>query len=198
MKYGFLDESGDVDFTAAATVNFVVVIVVVGRLRPLQIAVKKLRRDFGRHLKTVSELKASQNDPRITRRLLTRAVEAGFEALAVVVDKRKLVLPADPEDLYRDACARAVREALERFGSLTLTLDRRYRTFRLQSRLDEVLSACLMGLSGKTLAIHHENSEKERALQVADAVAWALFQKYERGDETLWQVIQGRVIEVGP
>ncbi|OGG46814.1 MAG: hypothetical protein A3F84_03470 [Candidatus Handelsmanbacteria bacterium RIFCSPLOWO2_12_FULL_64_10] len=73
MKYGFLDESGDVDFTAAATVNFVVVIVVVGRLRPLQIAVKKLRRDFGRHLKTVYE----RGDETLWQVIQGRVIEVG-------------------------------------------------------------------------------------------------------------------------
>ena len=46
------------------------------------------------------------------------------------------------------------------------------------------------------LAIHYEVSEKERVLQVADAVAWSLFQKHERHDETFWEVIQEHVHEV--
>ena len=198
MRYGFLDEAGDVGYSAGAAGHFVVVVMVVGNPDGLRKAVKKVRRDFGRHLKTASELKAAQNAPRITRRLLTRAVEAGFEALAVIVDKRKTAPPADPEDLYRDTCARAVREALERFGSLTLTLDKRYTTFKLQNQLNDTLAACMEGMSGIALATHYEDSERERALQVADAVACALFQKYERGDETLWRAIQGNVIEVRP
>ena len=51
-------------------------------------------------------------------------------------------------------------------------------------------------LEGVTLAIHYEVSEKERVLQVADALAWSLFQKYERHDETFWQLIQEHVREV--
>lgn len=51
-------------------------------------------------------------------------------------------------------------------------------------------------MTGVALAIEHEDSQKEKALQVADAIAWTVFQKHERGDETLWKVIQERVVEV--
>lgn len=67
---------------------------------------------------------------------------------------------------------------------------------RLQRQLDRALAACMEGLSGKVLATHYEDSEKERVLQVADAVAWALFQKHEKGDETFWRIVQENVVEM--
>ena len=50
--------------------------------------------------------------------------------------------------------------------------------------------------SRTALAILHEDSTRERALQVADAVAWVLFQKYERRDETFWEIIQENVVVI--
>ena len=196
MEFGFLDEAGDVAYSQGATSHFIVAVVVVGHPERLRKAVVRTRRTFGRQLKGASELKASHNVPRITERLLQHAARIGFESVAVVADKRLFSPPSDPEDLYRTACARAAREALQHFGALSLTLDRRYTSLKLQRRLDEALVASMADLEGVTLAIHYEVSEKERVLQVADALAWSLFQKYERHDETFWQLIQEHAREV--
>lgn len=113
-----------------------------------------------------------------------------------MVDKRTYPSPSDPKDLFRNACARASREALQRFRALSLTPDRRYTSVRLLRRLDEALAAGVADLERTMLAAHYEVSEKERVLQVADAVAWGLFQKYERQDETFSELIRERVREI--
>ena len=124
MKFGFLDEAGDVAYSQGASRHFIVAVVAVGHPERLRKAVVRTRRTFGRQLKGASELKASHNVPRITARLLQHAARIGFEGVAVVADKGTFSSPSDPEDLYRTACARATREALQRFGALSLTLDR--------------------------------------------------------------------------
>lgn len=101
MKYGFLDEAGDVAYAAGATATFIK-------------AVVKARKAWRQILQNAPELKAAHNIPRITETLLRHAVEIGFDAVAVVVDKGKISQPENPEELYRLACGRAVREALVR------------------------------------------------------------------------------------
>ncbi len=197
MNYGYLDESGDVSSGDGATGNLVVVVVVVSHPVNLRKAVSKTRKSLGKRLRDIPELKAADSDPRIIRKLLTHAVNIGFEGVAIVLDKRRIPLPEDMEDLYREACAQATRETLERFGSLSLTVDKRYTALRQQRRFNEALDACVEGMSGVSLVVHHEDSEKERTLQVADAVAWALFQWRENGDRTFWEIIRERVIVVG-
>lgn len=193
MRYGFLDESGDVEYTHG-TANHLVVVVVVGHPERLRRAITRTRKTLHKGIRNVPELKAG-GDPRVTEALLTHAVEIGFDAVGAVINKNRFPRPRDAEDLYRYACVRAVREALERFGPLTLTVDRRYTKVKLRSRLEQALLSGVQDL-GIPLHIRHEDSKKERMLQVADAVAWTLFQKYERGDETFWQMIRGKVIEV--
>ena len=196
VRYGFLDESGDTSYATGSSGNLVVVVIVVGNPERLRKAVTKTRKALNKQIRDIPELKAAWNNSRIVNKLLTSAVNIGFDAVAVVADKRQIYLKADPEELYRTLCARAVREVLERFGSFSLTLDRRYTDRKQQRRLTEVLMASVGNMAGVALAIDYENSEKEKCLQVADAIAWTVFQKHERGDDTLWQAIQGRVIEV--
>ncbi len=72
--------------------------------------------------------------------------------------------------------------------------DKRYTNQRLRDRLVEAL--VLEGASGLpgTVVCEYAASEQEQAIQIADAVAWAIFQKYERGDETFYQIIRDRII----
>ena len=196
MNYGYLDESGDANFGAGATENLIAVVVVVGHPERLRKAVKRTRRAFGRRLRDASELKASRDSPRVIRKLLRRAVGIGFQGVAVVADKRRISPLADPETLYRQVCARAVREALERYGSLEVTLDRRYVNRKQRGQLEDALLAGLEWMPGVTLTVDFEDSEKEKCLQIADAVACTVYQRYERDDERLWEVIRESVVVV--
>ena len=192
MNYGFLDESGDVAYTAEAGRTLVVVVVVVQQPEKLRKAVTKTRKALGKGARNLPELKAADSDPRLIKKLLTHAVNIGFDAVGVVIDKSKFPEPEDPEDLYREACAVAVREVLVQSAPLTVTLDRRYTKWLLREKLDRALAAGVEDL-GVTLAIYHADSQQEYGLQVADAISWALFQKYERQDEMFWEIIRARV-----
>ena len=193
MKYGFLDEAGDVTYTEQAGRNLVVVLVIAERPEQLRKAVTKTRKTLRKKLRNIPELKGVESTPQTVRKLLTHACRIGFDAICVVVDKSRVPAPEDLEDLYRQACAQVVREALTRFGPLSLTLDRRYTKRELRKKLDLALSTGVEGI-GSTLTVFHEDSRRESALQVADVVAWTIFQKYERQDETLWNMIQDRVL----
>lgn len=195
MKYGFLDEAGDLGYAAGSSSHLVVVVVVTGQPERLRKAVTKTRKALGKRLRSIPELKGRRGGVRTVERLLRYADQIGFEAVAVIVDKRRFPRPHELEDLYRYACTRAVREALSRFGALTLILDKRYTNFALRRHLNVALATGIEDL-GITLAIEHEPSEKEHVLQVADGIAWSMLQKYARQDQRLWEIIRGRMIEI--
>ena len=195
MKYGFLDEAGDPGYARGSSTHFLVTIVVVEQPILLRKTVTKTRKSLGKRLRSIPELKAAGGDVRIVEKLLGHAQRVGFDAVCVVINKRRFPRPQDLEDLYGYACTRAIREVLIRFGALSLTLDKRYSNPQMRLHLNSVLASGVEDL-GTTLVIDHENSEREYALQVADAVAWTVWQKYEHQDERLWQVIQDRITEI--
>jgi hypothetical protein len=86
----------------------------------------------------------------------------------------------------------AVQQVLLDHDHLILTFDRRYTNPALRDRLTEFIVAGA-AKPGQTLSFIHADSQRERALQAADAVAWSLFQKYERGDETFYRLLEARV-----
>ncbi len=74
-----------------------------------------------------------------------------------------------------------------------MIVDKRYTNQRLRDRLVEALVESAADLPGN-MVCEYAASEQERAIQVADAVVWAIFQKYERGDETFYQIIRDKII----
>jgi len=193
VKYGFLDESGDVEYSDRASRYLIVLLVLVSHPGRLRKAILRTRKALGKRVRDIPELKAAGGDPRLVQKVLRHAADTGFEAVAVVLDKKRSPQPMDPEGLYRYACVQTVQGALEQHGPLSLTLDRRYKTAGpRQHALEQALRSCAAE-TGTPLDVQQEDSRREPALQVADAVCWALFQKYERREERFWQQIQERV-----
>ena len=66
----------------------VVILAVVDANMPRR-AVKRIRQNFRKKLRDISELKAAQTPARVVLKLLQRVVQSDLEIFAVVVDKQK-------------------------------------------------------------------------------------------------------------
>jgi len=130
---------------------------------------------------------------KVIAKLLRYVATLDVEIVAVILDKESRPYPSDPEDLYRITCARAVRRCLERHSRLALTLDKRYTSQRLRDKQEQAIAEEAGDLSA-FLLLKHSESGQEKAIQAADAVAWGLAQKYERGNEDLYAIIQDKII----
>ena len=124
--------------------------------------------------------------------LLSRLGALEVEIYAAVLDKTTALRPEDPEDWYRRAYAEAARMAVEAHPRIVITLDKRYTKPALREALVVFMSAHVSRIS-TALSFVFEDSMHERALQMADVVAWSFFQKYARGDETYCRLIENRV-----
>lgn len=193
MHYGYLDESGDiVPFSGS---RYLVVVVLVARdPRPVELHIKRARQGLGRKARA-DELKAADLETSITERLLKALVEEDIEIVAVVVNKRAILRPPqDAEDIYREAVTHAVRHCVERHPRLELWLDKRYTKSALRDRLEKTLREGIVDLTRQVVLVHQEDSRKQKGLQAADHVAWALYQKYERQDDAFYQILKGKVV----
>lgn len=146
-----------------------------------------------RHLSSyIPELKAFHTPDIVIERLLRKLVQQDVEIVAVVWRKDSLIHPTDHEEGYRQVCRLAIERCLERYPQLSLTLDKRYTDPWLRDRLIEVITS---GISPQAvLVLQQAESRQEKALQIADAVAWSIFQKYERGNETFYAILGERLI----
>ncbi|MGA9347848.1 MAG: DUF3800 domain-containing protein [Anaerolineae bacterium] len=194
MKYGFLDESGDVGHATGSSHNLIIVVVVADNPARLRKVVAKTRKRLGKRRKDIPEFKAFKTDVRITNRLLRHAAKTECEIVALVADKKVMGDLDDPEALYRQLCALAVRRCLERHPQLSLCVDKRYTNPHLREKQNRVILKEISSVQQAVLVVEYSESKSESALQVADAVAWALFQKYERGDDSFYTLVKDKII----
>jgi hypothetical protein len=193
MKYGFLDESGDVGRAQGSSDNLIIVIVVTDNPARLRRVVAKTRKRLSKRRKDIPEFKAFKTDVRIIKRLLRHTAETECEIVALVADKKVVGDLDDPEALYRQLYASAIRRCLERHSQLSLCVDKRYTNPYLREKQNGAILKEIGPLQKAVLVVEHSESKSESALQVADAVAWALFQKYERGDDSFYTLVKDKI-----
>jgi hypothetical protein len=83
---------------------------------------------------------------------------------------------------------------VERYGQVTLVLDKRYTHSDLTEKLAETISRSLENVSGVLAIEPPRDSQQERAIQVVDAVAWATFQRLERNNVSFYELVKSKVV----
>ncbi len=192
MKHGFGDEAGDVGGADGSTRYLVIGIILTDDPQSLRRLVARIRKGMRKRLKQMPELKAYHTPRSVVFRLLRKVAEADVEIIALVWRKHKTPGPADPEEGYRSLCALAVNQCLEQVGHLSLVLDKRYTNPRLRDLLVSRITDTIA--PSAVLVLQQSESRQEKALQVVDAVTWSIFQKYERGDESLYEIVREKIV----
>lgn len=106
------------------------------------------------------------------------------------MDKRVGKLPSDPEEWYRDGLTECVAQIAAKHPRLEVLIDQRYTN---KHRRRALLEAIASRVSIPVLTITEASSHEEKALQVADAVAWSIFQMHTWETDEFYRVIQGKI-----
>ena len=196
--WAFADETGDVGRAPGSSRYLIVAIVLTRNPRLLRKTVTKTRKHLRKKLKNIPELKAKRTPKKIVARFLRYIAELDVEIVAVVLDKHTASVRLDAEDWYRQTCAEAIRHCVERYTWLKLAADRRYTNQNLRDRLEQSILVRAGSASERTtlglIRVEQSDSVQEKGIQAADAVVWSLGQKYERGDDELYNIIKDKII----
>jgi hypothetical protein len=193
LIYASVDESGTTD-PFSGSHFLVIALLSTTNPRPIELHVRRAHRKYGTSLAS-GEMKAAASRGEVVERLLQALAEEPVAIVAVIVDKRDIARPPqDPEDIYREAVARAVRHAVSRWPRMDVCLDRRYTTKRLRYRLEKEVRDAIADLHQEVVIVQQEDSTACKELQAVDFVAWAFYQKYERGDARFCQIIANRIL----
>ncbi len=194
LQFAFIDESGNV---ASFRQNHILVVAALGMDNSRSIAriIRKTQKKYGSSLAS-GELKAKKSDDALTESLLTALVQEKIEIFSVIIDRRVIEhLPEDPEDVYRWAVARLVVKLVKAHPNIEIVLDRRYTKENLRYLLEKKIREAISGLPQRYVMIRQEDSMLTKELQAVDFIAWAFFQKYERGNTKFHGWIAARIIE---
>jgi hypothetical protein len=194
MHYAFMDESGTAGIETGT--HFLVIAVICGnQARDIEIPVQRAQKKFGTSLAS-GEMKANNSRESVILRLLGELVKEDIQIVAVIVDQKAVVRPPrDGEEIYREAVSRTVHHLVERWPRIQICLDQRYTNDKLRFELERRIREEIVDLPQKVVLIRQLNSQSQRGLQAADFIAWAFFQKYERGNSRFVDVLESRIVQ---
>ncbi len=189
LFYAVMDEAGDTGFKRGASNYLVVAAIVCESIVPLRKIVERTRGTLTKRMKHAPELKASQIPDNIVLRMLHQLAALDVEIFVTVLDKNTAKRPTDAEEWYRNAFSACVSQTLAHHPSLVAIMDRRYSKSAHQEKLIRAVMERVERLNAK-FTLYVENSEREKAMQIADAVAWSILQKYSYEDIRFYRAIE--------
>lgn len=193
LYYAFMDESGTV-CVSNGTHFLIVAVLAASSLRDAERPVRHVMKKYGTSLGS-GEIKAADFDETAILHLLSELAEEEIAVVATVVDQHAIrIPPKEIEEIYRRAAAWTVRTLAEQFPRLELSIDKRYTNAHLHRLLEKAIRDEVENLSHQNIIIQQENSVSRKGLQAVDAIAWAIFQKYERGNSRFYDVIAASIL----
>ena len=193
MHYAFIDESGTVG-VPTGTHFLVVAALSASQPREIELPVRRALKKFGRSLSR-GEIKAADFEESAIDRFLKEIVKKDVSILAAIVNQNVIETPPKAmEEIYRKTVARTIYRLVERWPRINVCLDQRYTNKHQRFALEERIRETIQDLPQKIVLIRQENSVNRKELQAVDAVSWAFFQKYERGDCRFYDIIAPKVI----
>jgi len=192
MHYAYLDESGMLGKVTKGGRYFIVCVVVVGSSSDIKNIISISRRKASGRYKYHSEFHSHKEGEGFIKLVLSELARQNIDIVACVFDKRGSVVSShiDHNEIYRRLVAKTVLETSKIYPKLDLVLHRRYTNPSLQEKLSSAVSK---QLSRGFVAISQLPTNQRSGLELADAVAWAFHQKYNKGRKQFWEIIKMRV-----
>lgn len=186
--YLFFDEAGDLDFGNRGSRHFITGILVVRDPWVMMDALNQARRELFSGALIPERFHAAEDKQAVRDRVLAVITAVGdFDAYMVVSDKARVPQSyRDSAKFYTFSADLALRSVLQRYPTdepIYVITD----SLPVQRKREAVVKgfkASLVATVGsRRFEIAHQSSASQGFLQVADYVTWAVFRKWERGDE---------------
>ncbi len=203
------DESGDLgfDFTKRGTTKyFLITFLFIENKRPVEKCIRKVRAGLRNKLTGVGRVLHAYHEKPVTRlRLLRCIVEKDASIIVIALNKRKVYTKLQEEKavLYNYVTNilldRIFTKKLIPFESdVYLIASKRETNKFLNENFRDYLQRQAINNHGVELTVNIKTPSEEKALQAVDFVSWAIFRKYEHGDDDYYKVIKRTIVEENP
>ena len=207
--YLFMDESGCLgfDFNKKKTSKyFVVTCLFTPSKRPLEKIVKKVHGGLRKKLRKHSGvLHCNKERPATREHLLKLLKEKDCSIMAIYLNKRKVYTRLQDEKhvlynyvtnilLDRIFSKRFVPETKK----ITLIASKRETNKFLNDNFSSYLNRKVTNMHNIDFTVEIKTPADEKCLQVVDFVSWAIFRKYEYGDDGYYNLFKEKVMEENP
>lgn len=209
MSYIFLDESGDLGFNFAkrkTSKYFIITFLFVANKRVIERIVSKTHGELKKkYKKRGGMLHSFSEKPIIRQRLLKRLAEKDCRIMAIYLNKGKVYtrLHNEKDVLYNYVtnilldriCAKKLIDISE---PIILIASRKETNKFLNENFKNYLCQSAKNNHKINLKIEIKTPHEEKSLQAVDFVSWAIFRKYQSGDESYYNLIKQKIAEENP
>ena len=209
MSYIFLDESGDLgfDFQKKKTSKvFVITCLFVENKRSMEKIVRKTHSELKKKYKRrFGVLHAVKEKPITRQRLLKRLSEKDCVIMTIYLNKKRVYtkLQNEKQVLYNYVANILLdrvytKKLLPLAKNILLIASRRETNKFLNQNFKNYLNNQITNRYKANVKIVIEIPREEKSLQAVDFASWAIFRKYEYGDDSYYNLIKNKIVEENP
>ncbi|MDE2188750.1 MAG: DUF3800 domain-containing protein [Patescibacteria group bacterium] len=150
----------------------------------------------------IGVLHSYRDEPITRQRLLKRLSEVDCSILAIILNKKKVYTKLKDEKtiLYNYVTNILLdrlftKRPIPTSGSITLIASQRETNRFLNTNFKNYLTDQVKNNHHAKMDVQIATPAAEKSLQVADFASWAIYRKYETGDDSYYNIIKPKIIE---
>ena len=209
MGYIFLDESGDLGFNfkkKKTSKVFTITCLFVENKRSIEKIIRKTHSELKKKYKRrFGILHAVKEKPITRQRLLKRLSEKDCAIMTIYLNKKRVYtkLQNEKQVLYNYVVNilldRIYTKKLLPLSKTILPIASRRETNKfLNQNFKNYLNNQIVNRHKVNVRVVIKTPYEEKSLQAADFTSWAIFRKYEYGDDSYYNLIKNKIIEENP
>ena len=194
MDYIYIDESGEL---AKQTNYFVFGAVITNNPKNLEKIINKTRRKYQKQLGNISEIKGYSTDDYIIKKMLKKLYNTSSKVVGIILDKKYIYrIPQNQNyNILYDTLASKLAKEITINDSTSIIIDKcknkEYEIINFNKRFISNLN----NTKNYPINVKHANSINYKGLQIADIVAWSIFQSAERNNSDFIDLIENKIIK---
>lgn len=193
IQFGFLDESGILEKKARTGESFVISVLLVGDPSEIKRVIKYAHGRAKGKYKTHRVFKASKEDPGFVKLVLEELAKKNIHIIIGRWSKSQKSAHQDKNLLYAHLVAQTVNITLSEYPRLNLVVHKRYTSPEVRNQITDIIGQAVK--RGNFLSISHRTEVECRELELADAVAWAVYQKYNNKNQIFYNIIKEKILK---
>ncbi len=204
-----MDESGDIGFNfekKGSSDFFVVTFLFTENKKTVEKIVKTIHAQLNKKIKRkIGVLHATNEKPITRKRLLKKLAENDCQIMSIYLNKKKVFtrLQDEKQVLYNYVTNILLdriynKKIVPNNKEIELIASRRETNKFLNENFKDYLNRQVKDKHNGAIKISIKTPFEEKGLQAVDFVSWAIFRKYESGDDSYYNIIKNKIIEESP
>ena len=196
MKYIYIDESGDLGDKFLGSKYFVIGAIIVEDPKNLNRIIKDARNKYSDIIGRDLEIKGNKTNRNVIKKILGKINNIDYQVLAIFLYKQNLDKIPDfyKHSVLYDTLASKLAEKITITSPTTVIVDKSKSKHEEILDFNERFSSSLNNPNHYLLNINHVDSFKYKGLQIADLIAWSVFQSLEHDNSEFIDIIKNKNI----